>query len=320
MIGQLPAERLTPGPVFDKVGIDFAGLIQVKYAHVRKPVIVKAHICLFVSLSVKAVHLEPVSDLTTDAFIAALRRFTARRGKPSLILSDHGTNFVGATRELKEMYEFLNKQRTQGDISDFCSIQNIVWKFIPERTPHFGGLWEAAVKSMKFHFKQIVGDTKLTFEELTTVLTQIESCLNSRPLAPLPHVEDGIEALTPGHFLIGQPLESIPDPSVSYHTLSLLKRWYLCQSIVRHFWNRWSSEYLSSLRRHNKWKYPSRNIQVGDIVILQEDNLIPTKWPLARVTHVHPGGDGFVRVATVKTSTGLYKRPVTKLALLLAQD
>ena len=123
------------------------------------------------------------------------------------------------------MFEFLNRQRTQGDISDFCSIQNIVWKFIPERTPHFGGLWEAAVKSMKFHFKRIVGNTKLNFEELTTVLTQIESCLNSRPLAPLPHVEDGIEALTPGHFLIGRPLESIPDPSVSYHTLSLLKRW-----------------------------------------------------------------------------------------------
>ena len=97
LMGQLPIERLTPGPVFDKVGVDFAGPVQTKYAHVRKPVIIKTYVCLFVSLSVKAVHLEPVSDLTTDAFIAALRRFTSRRGKPSLILSDHGTNFVGAT-------------------------------------------------------------------------------------------------------------------------------------------------------------------------------------------------------------------------------
>ena len=112
MIGQFPAVRLTPGPVFDKVGIDFTGPIQVKYAHVRRPVIVKAYVCLFVSLSVKAVHLEPVSDLTTDAFIAALRGFTARHGKPSLILSDHGTNFVCTTQELKEMYEFISKQRT----------------------------------------------------------------------------------------------------------------------------------------------------------------------------------------------------------------
>ena len=108
-----------------------------------------------VSLSV---HLEPVSDLTTDAFIAALRRFTARRGKPSLILSDHGTNFVGAARELKEIHEFFQGQKNQGDISEFCAAQEIEWKFIPERSPNFGGLWEAAVKSMKFHFRRIVAD------------------------------------------------------------------------------------------------------------------------------------------------------------------
>ena len=319
-IGQLPIERVTPGAVFDKVGIDFAGPIQVKYAHVRKPVIVKAYVCLFVSLSVKAVHLEPVSDLTTEAFIAALRRFTSRRGKPSLILSDHGTNFVGATRELKVIYEFLQEQQARGDISEFCSSQSIEWRFIPERAPHFGGLWEAAVKSMKFHFKRIVGNTKLTFEELTTILAQIESCLNSRPIAPLPPEEDNIEALTPGHFLVGKSLEAIPDPSYSYRNLSLLKRWYLCQSIVRHLWNRWSHEYLSSLRRHNKWKFPSRNIQVGDVVVLQEDNLVPTKWPIAKVIRVHPGADSIVRVATIKTSTGEYRRPVAKLALLLPQD
>ena len=99
LIGQLPIERLTPGPVFDKVGIDFAGPI---YAYVRKPVIVKAYVCLFVSLSIKAVHLEPVSDLTTDTFIAALRRFSAQRGKPTLILSDHGTNFVAPRESLRK--------------------------------------------------------------------------------------------------------------------------------------------------------------------------------------------------------------------------
>ena len=136
----------------------------------------------------------------------------------------------------------------------------------------------------------------------------------------MPHEEDDIEALTPGHFLIGKPLEAIPDPSLSYCNLSLLKRWYLCQSVVRHFWKRWSDEYLSSLRRHNKWKFLSRNIQVGDVVVLQEDNLVTTKWPLAKVIQVHPGNDGLVRVATVKMSTGVYRRPVAKLALLLPQD
>ena len=203
MLGQLPIERTTPDSIFEGVGVDYAGPFYVKYGFVRKPTIVKAYACVFVSLTVKAVHLELVSDLTSEAFIACLRCFVARCGKPSLIWSDHGTNFVGADRELKEFLEFLQHQRTQGTISEFCSTQGIQWKFIPEHAPHFGGLWEAAVKSMKTHLKHVVANVKLTFEELTTVLTQVEACLNSRLLVPLPCDDDGVDILTPGHFLIG---------------------------------------------------------------------------------------------------------------------
>jgi hypothetical protein len=231
LLGQLPSERITPGPVFDKVGVDYAGPILIKYGATRKPVIVKAYICVFVALTIKAVHLEIVSDLTTDAFIAALRRFVARRGKPTLIWSDHGSNFIGANRELREMVKFLKQQKTEAVISEFCSAQNIVWKFTPEQAPHFGGLWEAAVKSMKRHLKRIISDVKLTFEEMSTVLAQIEACLNSRPLAPLPAEEDALEPLTPGHFLVGKALESLPDPSISFRPLSLLRRWCLCQNL-----------------------------------------------------------------------------------------
>ena len=131
----------------------------------------------------KAVHLELVSDLTSEAFIACLRRFVARRGKPSLIWCDHGTNFVGEKRKLKKFFEFLGQQKTQGIISEFCSTQNLEWRFIPEHAPHFGGLWEAAAKSMKTHLKCVVATVKLTFEEFVTVLTQIEACLNSSPLS-----------------------------------------------------------------------------------------------------------------------------------------
>ena len=317
MMGQLPIERVTPDSVFNRVGVDYAGPVYIKYGFVRKPTVIKAYVCIFVSLSVKAVHLELVSDLSTDAFIASLRRFVARRGKPILIWSDHGSNFVGAARELRELVQFLELQKTQNLISEFCSSQNIQWKMIPEHAPHFGGIWESAVKSMKTHLRRIVGTVKLTFEEFTTVLTQIESCLNSRPLTPLPCDDDGVEALTPGHFLIGRPLESIPDPAFSYRSMSLLRRWHLCQSLVRHFWQRWYTEYITILRKFTKWHHPSRNAQVGDVVIVKEDNLIPGKWPLARITEVHTGQDGLVRVATVKTANGTYKRPITKLALLL---
>ena len=99
-MGQLPLERVTPDIVFENVGIDYAGPLYIKHGHVRKPTVVKAYVCVFVSLSVKAVHLELASDLSTDAFIA-------RRGKHWLLWSDHGTNFIGAVRELKEFITFF---------------------------------------------------------------------------------------------------------------------------------------------------------------------------------------------------------------------
>lgn len=317
----MPLERVTPASVFEKVGVDYAGPFLIKYGHVRKPTIVKAYICLFVCLSVKAVHLELVSDLTTEAFIAALRRFISRRGFPSLMWSDHGTNFVGASRELRELCNFLCSQQAQGTISEFCSSKNIEWRFIPEKAPHFGGIWESAVKSAKLHLSRVVGSVKLTFEEFSTILTQVEACLNSRPLIPVNTADDdGIETLTPGHFLIGKPLATLPDPSFSYRSVSLLRRWHLCQNLLRHFWQRWCKEYLSAINKYNKWRSPTRNVTVGDVVLLQESGLVPTKWPLGRVTEIHPGKDNLVRVVTVKTSQGCYKRPVSKVAVLLPDN
>ena len=318
LMGQLPADRLIPGAVFGRIGVDYAGPVMVRSGSVRKPTFTKAYVCVFVCLAVKAVHLELVSDLTTEAFIGTLRRFVARRGKPNIIWSDNGTNFVGAARELKDCYAFANDKDTQHAVSQFCLCHGIQWKFIPERAPHFGGLWEASVKSMKSHLRKIVGNAKLNFEELTTVLTQVESCLNSRPICPLPDSDDGFEALTPGHFLIGRPLESIPDPLVDiYHPNSLLKRWRLCQLIARHFWQRWSMDYLSHLKKSTKWQVPIRNFKPGDLVCIHEHTLVPTMWPLARVLAVHPGQDGLVRVVTLKTAKGTFRRPIAKVALIL---
>ncbi len=111
----------------------------IKYGYTRKPVIVKAYICVFVSLTVKAVHIELVTDLTSQAFLAALKRFISRRGLPSLIWSDNGTNFVGAAREIKELHQFLEQQFVQDDIQCYLSEKKITWKFIPQHAPHLGG-------------------------------------------------------------------------------------------------------------------------------------------------------------------------------------
>ena len=120
MLRQLPVKRLTAGSVFDHVGVDYTGLVYLKYRHIRKPTI-----CVFVSLSVKAVHLELASDLTANAFVTSLKRFIARRGKPHTLWSNHGTIFIGTARELKELKEFLEEQKIEGVISSFCSAQNI---------------------------------------------------------------------------------------------------------------------------------------------------------------------------------------------------
>ena len=127
-MGKLPAERITPtypGNVFATVGVDYAGPVKIKCSSVRKPTILKACICVFISMSVKAVHIEAVSDLTTEAFLACLRRFMAQRGKPKVVWSDHGTNFTGAARELKELTEFLQERKNHEVIADFCSSQAV---------------------------------------------------------------------------------------------------------------------------------------------------------------------------------------------------
>ena len=178
------------------------------------------------------------------------------------------------------------------------------------------------MKSVKTHLRRVLADVKLTYEEFSTLLYQIEACLNSRPLAPLPNDDDGIEALTPGYFLVGKPLTALPEATRtdSSSPKSLLKRWQICKSLLRHFWKRWSSEYISQLGRYNKWRYPSRNIQPGDLVVVHEDSPISTKWPLARVVEVYPGKDDLVRVAKIKTAYGTYTRPVSKLAAVLPAD
>ena len=164
-------------------------------------------------------------------------------------------------RKISKNWLTFLKIKTQNAISQFYTSQRIVWKFIPERSPHFGGLWESCVKSMKYHLKCILSGVKLTFEEYTTVLAQVEACLNSRPLIALSCNDDGCDALTPDHFLIGWPLEVLPYPAFSYHDVSLLCHWHLCQYLLRHISWRWSTDYLSSLRKYAKWHQASPNLR-----------------------------------------------------------
>ncbi|XP_018372878.1 PREDICTED: uncharacterized protein LOC108767463, partial [Trachymyrmex cornetzi] len=312
-----PASRVTAARPFERCGIDYAGPVILREGKRRNAKNHKAYLAVFVCFVTKAVHIELVSDLTADAFLGAFRRFISRRGKPAHVFSDNRTNFVGANRQLKELYKFYNQSQTQDQIVQFLSELEISWNFIPPNAPHFGGLWEAAVKSAKLHMARIVGRAHLTFEELQTVLCEIEAILNSRPITALSSDPNDMSPLTPGHFLIGAALNSFPSRNLVDVPENRLLRWQRVEQIRQHFWRRWSTEYLQSLQERNKWKI-NKGIQLlpNQLVLVRQPNLAPLQWLLGRVQETHPGADGVARTATLQTSKGSITRPLTKLAIL----
>lgn len=314
LMGDLPPERVNFKHAFHQTGVDYAGPIWLKSMTGRRPKPHKAYISIFVCLSSKAVHIELVSDLTTEAFIAALKRFMARRGVSADIFSDNGTNFIGANNVHAEINKLNKSLKHNTLISNFLLGMNTRWHFIPPSAPNFGGLWEAAVKSTKYHLRRVLGNTTLNFEEMTTLLAQIEAVLNSRPLCKLS--PDADDALTPAHFLTGQPLTMLPDPDYKPVPQNRLFRWQLVQQLMQHFWARWHTEYLTSLHSRSKWQHKHKNLMINDIVLIRVDNTRPANWPLGRIIELHPGKDGVVRVVTIRTQSGTYKRTVTKLVLL----
>lgn len=303
-MGNLPLNRISQLKPFSCVGVDYAGPFKVTMSKSRGSKSLKSYICVFICFATKAIHLELVSDLTSDAFLAALRRFIARRGRCTSIYSDCGTNFVGAARQLNLWLESAVKS------------EGLSWSFNPPSAPNFGGLWEAGVKSVKTHLYRVVGDQILTFEEFYTVLVQIEALLNSRPLCPISSDPNDLSVLTPGHFLTLEPLSALPDPSLQHLSLSSLSRWQLLQRMHQDFWLRWHREYLHTLQQRNKWHEITRPIKLNEIVIIKSDLAPPLQWRLGRVVQLHPGTDNIIRVVTIKTTQGTVKRPVSKLCPL----
>ncbi|XP_038121615.1 uncharacterized protein LOC119770569 [Culex quinquefasciatus] len=271
--------------------VDYFGPVYIRQGYRRGPV--KAYVAVFVCFGTKAVHLELVSDLSTAKFLQALRRFVARRGKPADMHEKH--------------HEHIQHE---------CSQEGINWHFIPPGAPHFGGLWEAAVKSAKKHLLRVVGQSSISHEDYITLLAQVEACLNSRPLTPLTEDPSDLEPLTPAHFLIGTSLEAVPDKNYSEIPNNRLTHWQSIQQQLQHFWRRWHTEYLQQLQARVKNWQPAIEIRPGRLVIVVDENQPSMKWKMARIHEIHPGADGVVRVVTLRTATGYLKRPVTKICLL----
>ena len=308
-MGDLPEARVLEARPFSKTGVDYAGPFTIKSMVARGKRLHKSYACIFVCMVTKAIHIELVGDLSAERFLMAYQRFTARRGNCCEIFSDNGSNFVLGKKLLDKDCQNAIKEGSEL-LQGFLLEQKTKWHNIPPLSPHHGGLWEAGVKSMKYHLVRVLGDTVLTFEELNTFLIRIEACLNSRPLAALSNDPNSF-LLTPGHFLIGDSLVAPPKP-LQKHLLSL-KGEKLISRKVQEAWVAWRQDVLKSMMIRKKWQNTKENVTEGDIVILKDEQTPPTVWPLARVSKVHTGKDNNVRVVSVETNNKEYIRPITKI-------
>ncbi|XP_063543152.1 uncharacterized protein LOC134751606 [Cydia strobilella] len=308
LMGNLPLCRVSQIKPFSSVAIDYGGPFDIAFARGRGVKTFKGYICVFVCTSTKAIHIELASELSTEAFLCALKRFVARRGRCSHIVSDQGRNFVGASNYLGSL------------MKGAADAEEIKFSFNPPGSPHFNGLAEAGIRSVKTHLARVIGNQRLTFEQLYTVTTIIESLLNSRPLTPLSSDSNDLAALTPGHFLTLEPLSIVPEETLVDQKISPCHRWKLIQKMHQDFWRRWHAEYVHTLQQRTKWNKVNTNIVVGSLVLLLNEQTSPLKWPLGRIVALHPGADGVCRVVTGQTATGQYRRPVVKLCPLPLSD
>ena len=309
----LPRLRLemTEKP-FTNCATDFAGPFYTMQG--RGKARVKRYLCLFVCLQTRCCHLEMATSLETDAFLNAFTRMVARRGWPKLMLSDNGTNYVGAAREIKELVDNID----QDNVQRMTSNQGVTWQFNPPAAPYFGGVFESMIKAAKRAIYAELSGADVNDEELQTVMIGAESLLNSRPLTMISGDHNDETVLTPNHFLIGQMGGDLAPETVDTTSGKLRQRWRRVQELIRKVWQRWMREYLPHIGSRHKWFLPTENIKVGDVVLEIEPKTPRRNWKIGRIEAVYPGQDSFVRVVDVRIGGRVMRRPISKLSPLEA--
>ena len=317
VMAPLPSVRLrfTFHP-FDQSAVDYAGPFITVQGRGRARQ--KRWLCLFTCLATRAIHLEMAWALDTESFLNAFTRFTSRRGVPSEVTSDNGTNFVGAVNELRDLVSKLDQTDIQQRTNHLFN--KVRWHFNPPLAPHFGRAHEAMIKSAKHAIYAVLGNGDIRDEELITAFTAVEGLLNSRPLTYQSSDPKDVLPLTPNHFLHGKVGGEVAPESVDYTNFILRHRWRRVQQLVAQVWSRWLKEYLPTLNRRPKWTKVVKDMKKGDVVLALESNLSRGRWPLGRIVEIYPGRDGHTRVAKVQCGEKTVVLPVHKLVPLFTES
>ncbi|XP_045206090.2 uncharacterized protein LOC123558274 [Mercenaria mercenaria] len=303
----LPTYRVKNSSPFAVTGIDFSGALYVRGESGRES---KTYVCLFTCAATRAVHLELVHDLTDDSFMQAFRRFVSRRSFPRLIISDNATTYHAASNTLNKMFESQT-------LKDQLNSTGTEWRFIPNRSPWFGGWWERMIGLVKTTLKKVLARSFVTYGSLQTILTEIEAVLNDRPLTYVTSDTSDPEPLTPPHLLYGRRITTPGDYSaiqnVNSNHNTANKQVRIQRELLNRFWERWKTDYLTSLReRHTQSGQNKQTIKVGDVVQVHED-CPRLRWKLAVVEELMPGKNGLTRSAMIRTGSGLTTRAIKKL-------
>ena len=309
-MADLPLVRVKEGePVFTYTGTDCFGPFYTTFGRGRKQQ--KRYGVIFTCMTVRAVHIEMVPDLSSEAILGALRRFLARRGQIRYLCSDNGTNYRGARSELLKSLGADTVRDRAGDLG-------IVWEFNPPKASHFGGVWERIIRTVRRVLETVMTNKTYTDDSLQTIFCEVEAAVNGRPLTLVGDTCGG-EVLTPQKLLnLGSSVEYYGN--VPVEVPDNVKRWKHIQAVSQQFWRRWCRNYRSLLQGRNKWTQKRRNVAVNDVVLLVDESLPRGRWPLGRVSAVRQSGDGLVRTVVVKARGHEYERPITKLVVILENE
>ena len=301
IMSDLPPERTDPAAPFEFTTMDLFGPYEVK-DEVKKRVKLKVWGIVFCCMASRAIHTDVVSDQSSEGFLLAYKRFTSLRGHPRKLWSDPGTNFVGAKPALEQLHKFLD-QLNRSELEDDAARHGTEWswKIHPADSPHRNGAAEAAVRVVKRALSNLGGDGVFTWGEFQTFLFMAANLANERPIdARTQSREDCVEYITPNSLLLGRASPR-GDPGDFQFDGYPYKRLQSIQREVSKFWKKWCQMAGPNLFVRNKWHTKERNVAVGDVVWLADQNALRGQYKLARVVSVNSDGKGIIRDVHVRT-------------------